>query len=179
MNADLLPIQMFSGWLATGERGISSEAIVSRLTGVPVGQWHGSSNPWDPSDFRRCELLLRRVPLARMALPMMRDVSPTWARLVDAWDDLVALAESEIPGVFDGPWRSGEARRTYAEMQRLIDDGVGCEPCGGTGRGETCPKCKGTGRRSGGRCRAPGCLRGALSCPSCRGRGYTAKKVAA
>lgn len=71
-----VPIEHFADWLARGERGISSETIVSRLSGIPVGTYRWSSNyPHDPADFRRCELLLRWVPVARIGLPAMRGES--------------------------------------------------------------------------------------------------------
>ena len=167
----LLPLRHFCGWLATGERGISSEAIVTHLTGIPVGQWGGSDHPHDPSDFRRCQLLLNHVPLARLAFSEMRSKSPEWDRLVDAWDDIHAMSESEVPGYLEG--RNGEAPKTYRLMRRVIDGGTTCASCEGTGQAEACPKCKGTGRRCGGRCRADGCARGYRYCRDCRGRGYT------
>jgi hypothetical protein len=118
MSADLLPIGLFTMWLAQGERGISSNAIVARLTGVNLDRWgRGTDIPYDPSDFRRCEMLLREIPLARLAFPLMHDVSPRWARLVDAWDELVALGESEVPGMFTG--RYGSAPLMYARMTEL------------------------------------------------------------
>lgn len=113
-------IYAFTDWLAKGERGMSSESIVERLTGVPVGSRSRYAWPHDPSDFRRCELLLRAVPQAREHFHLMADVSPTWARLVDAWDELVALGEEEAPGVFDGA-RGGKAPRLFARMTELID----------------------------------------------------------
>jgi hypothetical protein len=96
-------IEMFAGWLANGERGISSEAIVAKLTGVSVGRHHwNKDHPHDMGDFARCEKLLRRVDVARLLLPEMSTVSPEWAILVARWDELVKLAESEVPGVFEG-----------------------------------------------------------------------------
>lgn len=110
-----LPIQAFAMWLATGERGISSETIASHLTGVPIAKYR--DHPYDPSDFRRCERLLRAVPLARATFSSMAEVSPTWARFVERWDELVALAEEEVPGVFEGA--DGAAPRTYALMKQI------------------------------------------------------------
>lgn len=116
-----LSLDHFGGWIAHGERGLSSEAIVRRLTGVHLSgrYWSGTDHPADPSDFRRCEMLLRQVPLARLTFPLMRDVSPVWARFVDAWDDLVALAEEECPGIFDGEPRGRSAPRLYERMQEI------------------------------------------------------------
>jgi hypothetical protein len=111
----------FAGWISQGERGLSSEAIVYRLTGVHLSgrHWSGKDHPADPSDFRRCEMLLRQVSLARLMFPAMRDVSPVWARFVDAWDDLVATAEQECPGIFDGQTSGRSAPLLYEQMQNL------------------------------------------------------------
>jgi len=113
----VLPIAMFTMWLATGERGLSSETIVAHVTGVPVVRW--PSEPLDPADFWRCERLIRAVPLVRLALSSMRPVSPVWARLVDAWDELVELGESEAPGMFDTAEPFGRAPLMYARMRDL------------------------------------------------------------
>lgn len=91
----LLPLTIFTGWLASGERGMSSEAIVARLTGHRVGRYSHGDHPWDTGDFRRCEQLLEAVPLARMAFPLMADVSPQWAALVPVWDEIAALAKTD------------------------------------------------------------------------------------
>lgn len=175
-----LTIEAFRGWLATGERGLSSESIVEHLTGFPLkGRIWASriDHPLDPSDFRRCERLLREVPLARLAFGEMRTASAAWARLVDAWDELVALSEEECPGQIDAYRPEGSAPRLNHEMSRILAGGVECETCKGTGRGAECPKCKGAGRRSGGRCRARGCFRGADLCKPCHGNGYTVPVV--
>lgn len=52
-----------TSWLASGERGISSNTIVTCLTGINAlgGHWH--SHPLDPDDMTRCRKLLERVPL--------------------------------------------------------------------------------------------------------------------
>jgi hypothetical protein len=169
-DTQLVPLAHFTNWLAFGERGISSEAIVSRLTGTRVGGFqHFSTHPCDPADFRRCQLLLEAHPLAR--LKFMRDVSPQWERLVDAWDEIHEAILAEVPGYLGRV--SGAAPKAYRLMRRVIDDGITCESCDGTGRADACRKCKGTGSRSGGRCRAEGCYRGYAYCPTCRGAGFT------
>ncbi|KHJ74672.1 hypothetical protein [Rhodococcus sp. Chr-9] len=123
MTEGLLKLEHFAHWLASGERGISSEAIVSHLTGHQVGRpWAGADHPWDPDDFYRCEMLLRAYPLARLAFPAMKSRSEVWARLVDAWDELVALGEEEVPGIFSGPAR-GRAPRMYARMRQIREGG--------------------------------------------------------
>ncbi len=114
-----LPSHLFAAWYATGERGSSSEAIAYRLTSGSVT----GSYPRDPSDFRRCEKLLRAVPIARTRLDLVATMSPIWGRLVGAWDELVALGEDEVPGVFSGP-ATGSAPRMYARMKELISGEV-------------------------------------------------------
>lgn len=115
------PIREYVGaaWLANGERGLSSNAMYARFTGKAARGAHGD-HPYDPADFRRCELLLREVPMFRDYLPMMADVSPEWAALVDHWGELVALAESEVPDVFTRSCRDGRAPLTYARMKELF-----------------------------------------------------------
>jgi len=123
MTADvgLLDLSHFTDWLASGERGISSEAIVSQLTGREIGRWRpGSDHPWDPDDFRRCELLLRAYPLARLVFPeLMPSRSPVWAAMVERWDELVALIEEEAPGAFTRRPHGQSAPQAYALMKEL------------------------------------------------------------
>ncbi|MGV0785195.1 hypothetical protein [Mycolicibacterium sp. XJ775] len=105
-----LDLGHFTVWLASGERGISSEAIVSQLTGQKVGRGfrYGADHPYDPDDFRRCEQLLKAYPLARLLFPeAMRERSEVWARLVDRWDELAELIEA------------GATDRAYALMREL------------------------------------------------------------
>ena len=88
-------------WFITGDVGMSSRDMAAYLSG---GKRRGSiSYPWDFGDFHRCERLLRAVPTLRAELPRMKECQGVWERLVDAWDDIVATAEEEQPGVFDGP----------------------------------------------------------------------------
>ena len=72
-------------WLASGERGISSETIFSTITGIKVSDGC-KGHPHDPDDFRRCRLLLEQVPELVPLFHKMRSVSPTWHALADNWD---------------------------------------------------------------------------------------------
>lgn len=115
----ILSIDLFSDWLRNGERGISSEAIVTHLTGVHVGSYYSHDYPHDPDDFRRCELLLRAVPEARECFAALADKGVVWSGLAAAWDELVALGESEVPGAFDGGRVGGSAPKMYAHMAQI------------------------------------------------------------
>ncbi|MBM4722555.1 hypothetical protein GS439_06885 [Rhodococcus hoagii] len=115
-----MDVRDFNGWLMMGERGISSNAIVIHLTGIYVGSVHRFDYPHDPSDFRRCELLLRAVPEARRHLQKLASKGLIWEALVENWDELVALGESEVPGIFDGTSSGGgRAPKLYARMREL------------------------------------------------------------
>lgn len=106
-----------AAWLAHGERGVSSNTIFERLTGIhATGDW-GCDIPHDPDDLRRCRLLLERVPDLVLLFPRMAEVSTAWAAMVAAWGDLCATMDAECPD-----WRSvsrGKAPKTY-ELMRLI-----------------------------------------------------------
>lgn len=119
-----MPLDMFKSWLAGGERGLSSEAIVITLTGE--SWWAGRTSrtvldhPYDPADLRRCMKLLKAVPLARVGLPAMRAVSSEWAALIDHWDELEALALEEVPDFLEGARANGgKAPRLYERMREL------------------------------------------------------------
>ena len=110
--AELQNLPSLREWLAHGERGISSDTIVQYLTGMP---WLTvrPDVPYDPSDFRRCELLLRQVPLLRLAFKAeMPSAGPVWAALAEKWDEIVRTSEEEVPGCFSGA--EGPAPRAYA-----------------------------------------------------------------
>lgn len=140
--------------------GLSAQAIAGS----------GKDHPHDPSDLLRCINYCRGQVSTDQLKRRMVGRSQEWDRLLPHWDELVALLEEEMETRTDN-----RAPRTYAEMRRVINDGVACVTCDSTGRGDACFKCKGSGRRSGGRCRAERCYGGADFCPTCRGYGYTEK----
>jgi hypothetical protein len=110
-------------WLCSGERGLSSEFIVDYLYGFPLieGHWRGTPHhPFDPSDLRRCLLLLADSPETATEFPRMRTASPEWVRLVDAWPALAAQLTEEI-GDLRGP-ANWSAPLTYAAMKRVLDE---------------------------------------------------------
>lgn len=106
-----------AAWLASGERGISSNTMFEYLTGVKATRGWGRSHPRDPGDFRRCRLLLECVPDLVPLLPRMAEVSPVWAALVARWDELCSTMDAECPYWRTG--RGGSAPKTY-EMMRAI-----------------------------------------------------------
>jgi hypothetical protein len=107
-------------WLASGKRGVSSEAIFTHLTGVKCSRDSGfEAIPYDPSDFRRCQLLLEQVPELQPLFHRMAEVSPKWAALVKAWPGIIAALDREAPGWRDGR-AGGSAPTAYELIQRAI-----------------------------------------------------------
>lgn len=115
-----LPIETFALWLANGERGMSSDAIVQRATGVRVGDSFGScpAIPYDPSDSRRCMLLIQSYPILRSILPEMSAVSVQWANIVSHWDELESLYNLEKDN------SNGTAPRLYRRLRELREQAV-------------------------------------------------------
>lgn len=108
-------------WLAFGERGISSNTIVSTLFGIDANKGWCGSYPHDPDDLTRCVKLIESCPSVVERFDLMRYVGPVWAGLVDAWPELVAMLNEEIPN-----WRTrvgGSAPKTYARMREIITKG--------------------------------------------------------
>lgn len=110
-------------WLAIGERGASSDAIVNHLTGLLGGDDYDDrfAHPWDTADFRRCQLLLDQVPaLVGPFRERMHTLSPVWSRLAANWDDICASLDHEIPGWREG--RAGKAPNTSDLIKETINE---------------------------------------------------------
>ncbi len=99
-------------WLAGTTTGTSSLTMVQVITGRVV--LHGDRRPnvpLDPSDFRRCMLLLEAVPELREGLPKVAEAYPAWVGLVDHWGELEALWTEEAP--------TRRCPKLYARIQEL------------------------------------------------------------
>lgn len=88
-------------WAANGEHGTSSKTMFRYLSGnggamIPRGRYERDDHPYDPSDFRRCHLLLEAVPQWRAKLHHMKAVSTVWARLVDNWGKLTEMLKEQM-----------------------------------------------------------------------------------
>lgn len=113
-------------WLGSGERGVSSNFIFNQLTGIDsMGGWDTERNcfPHDPSDFRRCQLLLEQVPELQATFHGMALVSDEWDRLVAAWPAIIAALDEEAPG-----WRDGKTGRQAPKAYNLIRAAIGRKP---------------------------------------------------
>jgi hypothetical protein len=99
-------------WLTNGDTGTSSETIWSVMMDRPITRprWFPDT-PHDPDDFGRCYRLLNVMPSWRARLPEVGAKYPIWRPLVEAWDELTALWEAELP--------SGRLPKLYARIQEL------------------------------------------------------------
>jgi hypothetical protein len=107
-------------WLATGERGLSSDTLFTFTTGVGAEDedrgYHGY--PHDPDDLRRCRLLLDACPDLVSCLPRVAAAGPEWSALVARWDEVCSTMDAEAP-----EWRTrrGTASKTYYLMKEIIN----------------------------------------------------------
>ncbi len=95
-------------WLKHGERGLSSEAIFSHLSGIPLGRY--GSPPADVGDYKRCRKLLAMVPEFASRFGEMANVSVEWALLVEHWDAIGALVDR------------GNQAAAYIRMRNIADE---------------------------------------------------------
>lgn len=131
-------------WRNGRDTGMSSVALVSYLMGWPIpDELVGESRrtPRDPADLGRCIRALDALPELRARLQEARGISPQWAALIDAWDEVERLYRLEAP--------TGSAPLCYARMKQLLD--VWCDSCGNAEylwEGEASAHCPGCGASS-------------------------------
>lgn len=103
-------------WLASGERGMSSNAIFTHLTGINAGDDDNfSCHPHDPSDVNRCRKLLKRCPELVPLFPKMAELSKEWASLVRDWDLICKTIDEE----------KAEGRQYATRSYQLIKPAIG------------------------------------------------------
>jgi hypothetical protein len=92
-----------ANWLVNGEIGTSSKFmaavyLASRadLLGLKIQQSAQHCHPRDPSDLNRCRLLLIVAPEVRDCFGALRTLNDKWAFVVDNWDYMVSLVESDL-----------------------------------------------------------------------------------
>jgi hypothetical protein len=103
--------QRANDWLLNGETGLSSETICRFMLGKHNAD---PSHPYDPSDLRRCILLLDRIPEWQPRMAEMQAV-PGWERLALEWERVVSLLREECPDF------KGSAPKTYDLIKQLTE----------------------------------------------------------
>lgn len=114
----VLPLESFAEWLANGDVGLSSLAIVQRLTGITMTANGTRKNgcedtPIDPGDISRILAMFDMVPAARAYLSLMSDVSADWETIVRHWSEI----EEQYRQEEHNP--SGCAPKTYRMLKHL------------------------------------------------------------
>lgn len=97
-------------WWKHGETGLSSEAIVLNvIADISVGDY-----PSDPSDFRRCVVMMEKLPFIRTYFKRcMMNENKTWKAYIKHWDELMDLYDEEVTN------GTGKAPKLYKRMHEL------------------------------------------------------------
>lgn len=105
------------GWVANGEHGMSSAAMLAAVYEIRLSSyaWDGfRAHPADPDDLRRCLLFCDACGVSDAQLAeSMAGVSGVWRELAVAWPRLRAAFRRECAR------KTGKAPHTYWLMQRL------------------------------------------------------------
>lgn len=85
-------------WAENGERGLSSMTIFDTLSKhLHISKFNERpTHPCDPSDFRRCYLLIKAVPQWEDKLHLLKPLSPVWSNIVDNWAKLTEMLEEQM-----------------------------------------------------------------------------------
>ena len=118
-------------WQQIGEHGMSSKWLYTHLEFerllandedpiFPIVE--KCRHPSDPSDLRRCRLMLEMEPQLQPLLHKAKGQSAVWDALLNNWDSLCATMDEESPD-----WRTapGAASKTYDAMRSIIDKAEG------------------------------------------------------
>ena len=109
-------------WLASGDVGASSKAIMLWFSSETKDERWGPDTPRDPADLARCLRLLERIPEWKARMPEMAAAGGLWPTFVKHWDKIVATFMEECSGVIPqqfGAWP--DFSRTYALMRAAND----------------------------------------------------------
>lgn len=103
-------------WMATGEVGRSSKAIWLHFMHAQHTPLDVPA-PYDPDDFRRCYILLNRVPEWRPRIVEMARYNREWAGLSAVWEELTALYEAKAGADPEHPPRGTMMSELYDRIR--------------------------------------------------------------
>lgn len=107
-------------WYATGETGLSSQAIAKATAGLSTGTHRDGRMPSDAWDLRRCILLLRKVPEAyERGVLVLATRHAGWKVLAANWPQLEKTLVSELGEALD---LNADTPRTYKMISELTDE---------------------------------------------------------
>lgn len=88
--------ERFRDWEVNGETGISSRALGGFMTGKRRPP--GDTVPRDLDDFRRCALLLDRIPEWEPRMAEMSSLGGHWEQLAPRFSEMLTIYRTEAPG---------------------------------------------------------------------------------
>ncbi|HEY6436406.1 MAG TPA: hypothetical protein VIY47_07435, partial [Ignavibacteriaceae bacterium] len=103
----------FCEWLKTGERGLSSNFMASKIFGIPENA--PMHYPHDPADLKRCIMFLQ-ASQAKNWGKNMDNCGPEWNALLPRWKELKLSLKDEI----QNPDLKDKAPKTYELMKNLL-----------------------------------------------------------
>ncbi len=81
-------------WFFTGFVGTSSKTLAAAAAGQEEIM-HGFDRPHDAGDFFRCMELVEKVPEVKLYFDKVKLICPEFGPIIDHWDDLCELFESD------------------------------------------------------------------------------------
>jgi hypothetical protein len=110
-------------WLASGDTGSSSKAIMLWLSARQTEKTFGPSVPSDAGDLGRCLRLLGRIPEWKSRMPEMTGAGGYWPTFARRWDEIVAQFMEDCGGNVPAKWGEWpDTSKTYALMRQVMDE---------------------------------------------------------
>lgn len=81
-----------ASWLMTGETGISSKTMLGVALGIKMNRLDA---PCDPSDFRRCHLLVKKIPEIKNFFPEIAKKVPQFKGILENWNELEKVLKKD------------------------------------------------------------------------------------
>lgn len=106
-------------WLASGDTGTSSKAIMLWLSAREKRSVWGASTPSDPADLGRCLRLLERIPEWKARMPEMAAAGGYWPTFARRWDEMADSMIEECGGKVPGHREHFSCPRTYELMKQV------------------------------------------------------------
>jgi hypothetical protein len=124
--------QRIAEWLASGDTGASSKAIMLWLSAKVKDSAWGASTPSDVSDLGRCLRLLDRIPEFKARMGEMAEAGGEWPTFAKRWDEMEAMYRSEAGGRAPKTYKlmkevEAEARQAAGTASQYVSMGAGCE----------------------------------------------------
>lgn len=89
-------------WFITGNVGESSRTMAFIASDIELSNDEindsfsfGLAHPHDSGDFERCLKLIEAVPEVKDSFDVIAKISPSWAALIENWDDIETTFNNE------------------------------------------------------------------------------------